>query len=337
MDDSLDPSSIRELTEHLKAGTPEDVRECLDAFLRTEPERRKQLLRALRSIADDQPSTVCPYAPGFVRFLTDEDRSVRLTTAKLFVALARGNPDAVVAAVGPLADRVADPDEFYYVRSRTAEALGYVAIEHPAEVATPELLADLRIGLSFDEPEVKEKLAKALAHVALGDPGRLCHQISTFAEHLDDEDELVRYHLCTAIVAVGCEHPKTLVDAVDELAARLGDDCTHVRGRAAEALGLLARTGVDPTGVPDDRLVAMVDAEDEPFAIDRARYALAALDDGPPDGECGDAIGSVAAIREHTDDVVAEVTTADGGECPRCELALPKSAPPVCPRCGTPY
>ena len=42
-------------------------------------------------------------------------------------------------------------------------------------MTSPELLADLRIGLSFDEPVMKEMLAEAIEHVALGDPGRLTH------------------------------------------------------------------------------------------------------------------------------------------------------------------
>jgi hypothetical protein len=98
------------------------------------------------------------------------------------------------------------------------------------------MLADLRIGLSFDEPEVKEKLSKTLEHVALGDPERLAHHVSTLAEHLDDEDELVRYHLCTALMIVGCESPETLTEVSNALDARLDDENVYVRGRAVEAL-----------------------------------------------------------------------------------------------------
>lgn len=103
----------------------------------------------------------------------DEGRAIRLTTAKLFVALAQSEPPAVLPVVDMRADRLADDEEFYYVRARCAEALGYTAVDSPEEVTNPETLADLRIGLSFDESEVKEKLAKALAYVALGNPGRL--------------------------------------------------------------------------------------------------------------------------------------------------------------------
>jgi HEAT repeat protein len=157
-------------------------------------------------------------------FLDDAERAVRLTTAKLFVALAEEEPDAVVQVVPSLANRLANGEEFYYVRARCAEALGYVALEHPEVVSDPEILADFRIGLSFDEPEVKEKLAKALEYVALADPSRLRHQVPSLAEHLDDEDELVRYHPCTTLVAVGSEHPAKLVEAQVALGERLDDE-----------------------------------------------------------------------------------------------------------------
>ena len=94
----------------------------------------------------------------------------------------------------------------------------------PRWSATPEILADFRIGLSFDEPEVKEKLAKALEYVALADPSRLRHQVPSLAEHLDDEDKLVRYHPCTTLVAVGSEHPAKLVEAQVALGERLDDE-----------------------------------------------------------------------------------------------------------------
>ncbi|MFC4360507.1 HEAT repeat domain-containing protein [Halobium salinum] len=158
------------------------------------------------------------------KFLTDEDRAVRLTTAKLFVTLAKSEPRAVLPAVDALAERLADDEEFYYVRARSAEALGYLAVEAPEAVTSPETLADFRIGLRFDEPEVRAKLAKALAYVALGNPRRLRHQVSSLTEHLDDENELVRYHLCTALVVVGCEYPAKLAEAAEPLQERLADE-----------------------------------------------------------------------------------------------------------------
>ncbi|KZX49087.1 MULTISPECIES: HEAT repeat domain-containing protein [Haloarcula] len=170
---------------------------------------------------------------------TGEDRAVRLTTTKLSVTLVQSEPAAVLPAVDVLADRLADDELVYYVRARSAEALGYVAVDSPKEVTDPETVADLRIGLEFDEPKVKEKLAKALVHVALGNPHRLRHQVASLAGHLNDKNELVRYHLCTGLVVVGCEY-LGMTAAAEPLQERLGDENPYVQGRAAEALRLLA-------------------------------------------------------------------------------------------------
>ena len=97
-----------------------------------------------------------------------------------------------------------------------ASAPGYIGRDHPEAVSKLDILADFGIGLSFDELEAEEKLAKVLESVALGNPNRLPHQVRSLADHLDDE-ELVRYRLCTALVAVGSEHPTKLSDGCASL------------------------------------------------------------------------------------------------------------------------
>jgi HEAT repeat protein len=198
-------------------------------------------------------------------------------------------------------------------------------------------LADLRVGLSFDEPEVKEKLAKALEHVALGNPDRLRHKVSSLAEHLDDESELVRYHLCTALVVIGCAYPAKLADASEAVTGRLSDENPHVRGRAAEALGLLAGSAPDETAISAADVPDVGD-EAEPFVADRVRFARTAFAEGGREGETPEEIGTVEGIRGTTDEVVEEITSLDGdGECPHCGLSLPENGPPMCPQCGAPY
>jgi hypothetical protein len=324
--DDADPPTDR-LADHLERGATDAAAACLD---RLATDDRKAAVRTLQRLADERPTVVVPLAPSLTGFLDDSERSVRLSTAKLFVALADSSPAGVEPAVPALAARLADDGEFYYVRARAAEALGYVARERPDAVASPELLADLRIGLSFDEPEVKTKLAKALEHVALGDPTRLDHQVSALAAHLDDGDELVRYHLSTALVVIGCERPERLADAREALRARLDDGSVHVRGRAAEAFGVLARAGAD---VPVDAVPA-AEPDDPPFLAVRLRFARAAGDDGC---EAPERIGTVAGVRETTDAAVETMTTPDGRDCPHCGHALPGNGAPMCPECGTPY
>ncbi|WP_226482840.1 HEAT repeat domain-containing protein [Natrinema amylolyticum] len=333
MDDSTQPPPIDRITAALDDGSQERAVTHLKQLRRDDTERQKTVLRKLRQIAEERPTTLEPVLTTLTRFLTDEERSVRLTTAKLFVAVAEADPKAGSAVVSPLADRLADEDEFYYVRARSAEALGYVALERPDSVASPEVLADLRIGLSFDEPEVREKLAKALEYVALGDQDRLRHHVADLTGHLTDSSELVRYHLCTALVVVGCEYPSALSESQTALADRLDDESPYVRGRAAEALGLLARSESDEA-IPE--MPSTTDDDAERFLVDRVRFATDGRDDssvGPPSDE----IGTVEAIRNGTEAVVSEITAPDGDECSHCGASLPEAGPPMCPQCGAPH
>jgi HEAT repeat protein len=299
---------------------------------------RKAAIQSLQRLAEDDPDAVAPACSDLTPFLEDDERAVRLTAAKLFVTVARSNPAAVEPLVSAFADRLADQEEFYYVRARTAEVLGYVARECPDAVASPDVVADLRIGLSFDEPEVKEKLAKGLEGVALGDPKRLEKQVPGIADHLDDENDLVRYHLTTTLAAVACESPAALADAIGALTDRLDDDDAHVRGRAAEALGLLARSDGSRGAFPEGALRERLGSDGEPFAADRTQFALDALrTDGDPD-EIPDGVGSLDGLRDTTEAAADAVAAPDAeGECPHCGLALPGAGPPMCPRCGGPY
>lgn len=305
-----------------------------------EPEAdRKEAVQSLRSIAEDDPAAVAAVCAAFAPLLQDDERAVRLATAKLFVTLAKADPAAVEPLVPSFADRLADQEEFYYVRARAAEVLGYVARECPDAVASPDVVADLRIGLSFDEPEVKEKLAKGLEGVALGDPKRLEKQAPGLADHLSDENDLVRYHLTTTLAAVACASPAALAGVSETLADRLDDDAAHVRGRAAEALGLLARADGGRDALPESALRERLESDPgEPFVADRVQFALDALRTGGDPGAVPDGVGSLAGLRATTEAAADAVVTPDAeGECPHCGLALPGAGPPMCPRCGSPY
>jgi hypothetical protein len=330
------PPSPDRLTRTLEEGTREECVELLDRLGTSDADGRKRALRALRDAAEDRSAAFDGLAVPLSAFLTDDDRAVRLTTAKLFVTLARSEADVVLPVVDSLAGRLADDEEFYYVRARCAEALGYVALDRPEEVSAPETLADLRIGLSFDKPEVREKLAKALEFVALADPSRLRHQVPSLADHVDDENVLVRYHLTTALVAIGCTFPERLDDAAEPLVERLSDENAYVRGRAAEALGVFARGDVRGAPPPNAALDDLVDDE-EGFVSDRARFALdSGRDDGPSAGIPAD-VGSIEGVRSTTAEAAEAVTAPEGdGGCPHCGLAVSADGPPICPRCGVP-
>lgn len=333
MDDRTSATPDTELATLLEQGRTADALTALEQLSTADPADQQACLRSLKATADDHPELFDGVLTPLTEFLEAHGRPTRLTTAKLFVAVSEGAPDSVVSVVPTLAERLADESEFYYVRARCAEALGYVAVEHPDAVASPEVVADLRIGLAFDEPEVTEKLAKALAHVALGDPDRLRYQVDSLGDHLQADSELVRYHLSTAIVVIGCARPEQLTDAKAPLVSCLEDESQYVRGRAAEALGLLA--GTDPEiSLPTAQLETLT-ADDE-FVADRAAFALSQHRSGAS-GDAATGVATIDAIRGHTTDIAAEIRSPDvDGGCPHCGLSLSESGPPLCPGCGTP-
>ncbi|GAA0194863.1 hypothetical protein GCM10009000_005110 [Halobacterium noricense] len=365
-----DRPTMTDITTLLDRDDTDAVRARLADRREGDARERKDLLRALRSAAEDDAAAVGRVADAVVPYLTDPDRAVRLSTAKVFVAVAERSPERVVRVRDALAERLADEDEFYYVRARAAEALGYAAVADPAAVASPELLADLRIGLAFDEREVREKLAKALEHVALADPDRLRHRVADLAEHLDDDAETVRYHLLAALVVVGCVDPGRLTDARGALVARLDDESPYVRGRAAGALGLLARAddaeetedgaqgieddaggGADAVaGVADDlRAAARVEEADGDatrFVADRVRFALASAagvdaglvpeSDADPGQEPEGVFGDDAPEDDTCGDDAA-VGTVEGvrATSEAAVTAIRRPNETRCPHCGT--
>jgi len=326
-------SSGNRITEHLLAGASDVARARLRECDSLPTEEQKAMLRSLRELAADRPSVFDGLTPTLAGFLDDE-RSVRLLAVKLFGVIAEGAPDAVVPVVDALADRLADDEEFYFVRARAAEALGYVALADPEAVATPETLAELRVGLSFDEPEVVVKLAKALEHVALANPRRFRHQVAHLATHLDDEQTLVRYHLCTALVAIGCGQPAALADGRAALIDRLGDENAFVRGRGAEALGLLA-TADETVSIPVDDLRSLL-SDANTFVVERARFAIDARTAAGASSST-DPSTRLGTVRDATTEIATEIRTPEtDGDCQHCGLALPDSGPPMCPQCGAP-
>jgi hypothetical protein len=113
----------------------------------------------------------------------------------------------------------------------------------------------------------------------------------------------------------------------------LDDPTPQVRGRAAEALGLLARSESADGSVPETVLRSMLEDDEDSFVADRVRFALGA---DAPDAE-RDHVGTTRGVRETTGDAVDAIQSPDAdGDCPHCGLALPENGPPMCPRCGAP-
>ena len=92
---------------------------------------------------------------------------------------------------------------------------------------------------------------------------------------------------------------------------------------------------MDDVSVRENDLAALED--EESLVTERARFVLAArASDGQED--VPSRIGTAKAIRRTTDEIIEQIASPDSdGECLHCELALPKTGPPMCLRCGEPY
>ena len=125
MEGASDPSPIDRVIELLEENASEEASTCLEAIQTHSVDDRKTTIQSLQSVAADCPAMVGALCPALTTFLEDEDRSVRLSTAKLIVAVAEADAASVEPVVDALADPLADDEEFYYVRAAEPYADGF--------------------------------------------------------------------------------------------------------------------------------------------------------------------------------------------------------------------
>jgi len=96
MSEPDEPPTPDRLTDLLEEANHEEAVSCLDRLDAADAETRKRALWAVRNVAEEPQYSFGGLTGPLSTFLTDESRSVRLTTAKLFVTLAESEPDAVL-------------------------------------------------------------------------------------------------------------------------------------------------------------------------------------------------------------------------------------------------
>jgi hypothetical protein len=104
--------------------------------------------------------------------------------------------------------------------------------------AHEEMVADLCIGVEFNQSAVKEILAKTLIYVAFGDPSRLRYQRASLTEHFDDKKNSSSITSVQRWWLLDGSLQRSKPKAVELLQGRLGD--ANPYEVAAELLGLLA-------------------------------------------------------------------------------------------------
>jgi hypothetical protein len=154
--------------------------------------------------------------------------------------------------------------------------------------------------------------------------------VSWLAEHLDDEHDPVRDHLCTTLVAIGSEHPTKLTDARAALVARLTDGSPYVRGRAAEALGPIVRSGAVDAAPAVDEVEPGAD-DGRPFAAERVAVRAWRPSGGRPRRRRERRVDPARDRRGRRGDHLVR-----RGEGPHRGLGLPEGGSPIRPRCGAP-
>ncbi|WP_247010629.1 HEAT repeat domain-containing protein [Halorientalis litorea] len=112
MDDSARQSSPDRLSTLIETGQFDAASTALDRVRTADPETPKKAIRRVTECGEEG-RTVTPLLSSLVGFLGDEQRAVRLTTAKALVTVAEAEPETATDAVSTLADRLADDDESY--------------------------------------------------------------------------------------------------------------------------------------------------------------------------------------------------------------------------------
>lgn len=182
MDDSTRLPSVDHVVNFLEQNAHDETRACLDQIETAPASDRKTVLRSLKSVAEAHPSVLAPAASALARFLEDDERSVRLTTAELFVTRAESTPETVVPVVSSLAERLAAADEFYYVRARCAEALGLLARVERDDVALPESRLEELTADDDAEPFVINRVRFVLESVDQSDtPDQVPNEIGSLS------------------------------------------------------------------------------------------------------------------------------------------------------------
>ena len=144
-------------------------------------------------------------------------------------------------------------------------------------------------GIPAHSVDDRKTTIQSLQSVAADRPalvGSLCPVLTTF---LENEERSVRPSTAKLFVAVGEADAASVEPVVDALADRLADENAYVQGRAAEALGLLARAATTDPSFPESELVAVED-EAEAFAAERAQFALEAIHEGDASADSSDGI-----------------------------------------------
>lgn len=275
------------------------------------PLRRRNALRALRSIAAERPSDCTPAVPLLRSALESDDGTLTgsstddgdSTVDALATLRAIGNDDP--ADIAPLTDDIVP-----FLRSDTA-AVSREAARCVASIADadPDDAVDSVPALAAFVDEGADGQAHAvfaLSCVTRDRPEAVEPVVETLREAIVDEalSDVVRSNATAALGRVVGERPSVAVDIVDDVATLFDADDHRLRNNAIGLIGDAATVHTDVVEPHADRIVELSTVEDTYTRIN-ASAALARIAEDFPKS-VADATGTVAELLSDDDPTVRE-------------------------------
>lgn len=247
-----------------------------------------EVIKTLALLNEREPGTLGPAADDLKRLLRVRDVDVQMAAAMGFVYLSKTRPQEALLATAELdkclepTTAVADPEinawlgregdaDPVQVRAAAANALNFIAKEHPGEVR--DSVERLAACVDADDVDVKARGTSALCHIAGEYPGAVSPFVANLDRALDHPDERVSGRAALTLAQIAFEHPQAVAPSVDTLRDLVAKDNTFVQTNASWALNVLSKQDPGPVRPAVSELVTLLDS-DETLIRENAIYTL---------------------------------------------------------------
>jgi hypothetical protein len=294
---------ITAVVEHRHEARPIAVEAAVSHLAARGDESDPQVVEAIRSVAEDDPSVVEPHVSELAAIISDSDQSRHLPT-RCVMDLAGIDPSIVLDVVPALESAAATGDDV--TRGYAVYALSEIADAYPEEVfpAIDVLVSRLQT----DDETTQTNALAALGTVASNYPDAAKPIIDQIAPLLDASEDQVRNNAVGLLADLAQQHPAVVIQYAAEIAALLED--ANPQARVNASIALLRAGEADPQSIravqprleraltdshPDvranvcrlvgnarvplaDRLADLQNTDDDDTVREAAAWALARLD-----------------------------------------------------------
>lgn len=274
--DGIDPDSV----------TAEDVTdEQIEAALNSSlPLPRQHGVLVCKTLAAANSEHVRPFLDELEEIVTEENAAIVMHAIDVYDVLAEDDPSLLEGHLDGLAEAI-DTDHVD-IQMKGASAFGTLVVEH-SELCVPHTPAMIQV---IADTEVDRELPDFSDFV----DDRVTRQ--TLQEHEESERQRrmsARRLLVNVVVAVAEQHPESLTDQVDALAALFDDMDPSIVGGAIDAIREIGIVDPEAVAPVEDQLLACLDHHSEAVQA-RAINAIGHL-------EIEGAVPELRSLAESTD------------------------------------